>query len=168
VDVRRIVGQSGQGVDDRQAAGALGLGQGSAKLVCRPVLDRGQGHGGRVAELGVGQELAQAGDRLAAPGPLQLLAEVGLVVRRQIAVEILRQHVAELAARVLVAGDQRVIHHAVQAVVGLDVLLAARFAEHLDETLDKGRPALGDLGHGPLDLLLVNALGVHTPAVGRG
>ena len=162
------IGQGGQAVDDREPALAPGLGKRGQELVGRAVLDGDQGHGGRLDQRFVQQQLAQRRGGFAAPGPLELLAQEGLVVRGQIAIELAGQRLAELAPGALVLGDQDVVGHAVQGVVGLDVFLAAGLAEHLDQPLDQRPSALGDFGHRPFDLVLVDVLGEHPPAVRIG
>ncbi len=133
-----------------------------------PIADGHQGHRGRGNQLFVVQKLAQCRAGLGAARPLQLLAQVTADVLRAVAAELRGKDLGEIAVPLLVAGLQNAVRQALQGVVRLDVLFAAGRAQHLDQAKDILFAPFVDLGNCLLDLVFVDALGVHAPPVGLG
>ena len=147
---------------------ALGLRQGGAELLGGALADGHQGHGGRLDQLLVEEQLPQRRGRLLVPGPLQLLAEIGLYGLGPVAAELGGERFGELAAGLLVLDNQDIIGQAVEGIVGLHVVALAGRDEHVDHAQDVLAAALVDFRDRLLDLLLVDVGVVHAPLIGIG
>ena len=130
---RRRVASHAEVLNHRQPRLALDLRQGLAELLGRPVTDRREGLGGRLAERLVQQHLTQRRDGLFPAGDLQLADEVLLHALGAIAAQLRRQRLAERLPRGLVLDLAHVQRHAVQRVMRLDVVALAGLNQHVDD-----------------------------------